>query len=230
MSQPQTRRRPAGAGRTRGRSTDGGGAMTKQKKPPHDAIEQSKHAARCALLSETNASGVIEVFGKAVYGDTSGQEAYELLQKCTHEANSAKVSERMLLSQAHALDMMFASLARRAASHIGCNMLAAMETYMRLALRAQNQSRMTLETLATIKNPPVVFAKQANIANNQQVNNGEAVPVARTPETSTRPTELLEAPHAKPEWMDARAARAATPSHSAVATVEAVKRPQNTRR
>jgi len=34
---------------------------------------------------------------------------------------------------------------------------------------------MTLETLATIKNPPVVFARQANVNNGgQQVNNGAA--------------------------------------------------------
>jgi len=46
------------------------------------------------------------------------------------------------------------------------------EVHMRLALEAQNQCRMTLETLATIKNPPTVFARQANIAHRpQQVNN-----------------------------------------------------------
>ena len=46
---------------------------------------------------------------------------------------------------------------------------------MRLALKAQGQCRATLETLAAIKNPPVVFARQANIAHGpQQVNNGVA--------------------------------------------------------
>jgi hypothetical protein len=35
---------------------------------------------------------------------------------------------------------------------------------MRLALKAQSQCRATLETLAQIKNPPVVLARQANIA------------------------------------------------------------------
>ena len=44
---------------------------------------------------------------------------------------------------------------------------------MRMALKAQSQCRATLETLATIKNPPAVFARQANIAQGpQQVNNG----------------------------------------------------------
>ena len=48
----------------------------------------------------------------------------------------------------------------------------ATEAYMRMALRAQNQVRLTLETINTIKNPPVVIAKQANITSGpQQVNN-----------------------------------------------------------
>ena len=49
-----------------------------------------------------------------------------------------------------------------------------METYMKLALKAQTQCRTTLQTLAEVKNPrPVAFVKQANISNGpQQVNNG----------------------------------------------------------
>ena len=48
----------------------------------------------------------------------------------------------------------------------------ATEAYMRMALRAQNQVRLTLETINTIKSPPVVIAKQANITSGpQQVNN-----------------------------------------------------------
>lgn len=34
------------------------------------------------------------------------------------------------------------------------------DAFMRTALKAQNQCRMTLETLATINNPPLVFANQ----------------------------------------------------------------------
>jgi len=44
---------------------------------------------------------------------------------------------------------------------------------MRMALRTQNQCRMTVETLANIKNSPVIYAKQANISQgHQQINNG----------------------------------------------------------
>ena len=75
----------------------------------------------------------------------------------------------------HALQAIFMNLARRAASP---EYLKQWEAYLRMAMKAQNQCRMTLETLATIKNPPVVFARQANINNGgqQQVNNGPVPP------------------------------------------------------
>ena len=54
------------------------------------------------------------------------------------------------------------------------------ETYLRLALKAQSQCRASIESLAQIKNPPVVYARQANFANGaQQVNNGVTVPRPR---------------------------------------------------
>jgi hypothetical protein len=76
----------------------------------------------------------------------------------------------MLMIQAHTLDAIFNNLAQRAAS---AKLLSQLEQYMRLALKAQSQCRATLESLAAIKNPPIVYAKQANIANGpQQINNG----------------------------------------------------------
>jgi hypothetical protein len=80
-------------------------------------------------------------------------------------------AEGMLYAQAHALQAMFMRLATLAAKQ---NDLRQCEAYTRMSLKAQNQCRMTLETLATVKNPPAVFARQANINNGgqQQVNNG----------------------------------------------------------
>ncbi len=78
-------------------------------------------------------------------------------------------AESMLMGQATGLQSLFASLVNRA--H-GSELLPQFETYMRLALKAQSQCRATLETLANIKNPPVVYARQTNIAHGpQQVNN-----------------------------------------------------------
>jgi len=60
--------------------------------------------------------------------------------------------------------------------------IKAAETYMRLALKAQSQCARTIEVLAAMKNPPVVFAKQANISHgHQQVNNGTNATNTHTP-------------------------------------------------
>ena len=80
--------------------------------------------------------------------------------------------EAMLLAQAHTLDQLFNTLAQRAHKR---ETVTSCEIHLRLAFKAQNQCRSTLETLAAIKNPPVVFAKQANISSgHQQINNGTA--------------------------------------------------------
>ena len=100
--------------------------------------------------------------------------------------------EAMLLTQAHTLDALFNSLAQKALVQTE---MPRHESYMRLAFKAQAQCRTTLEALATIKNPPIIFAKQANITNgHQQINNGIYAP--RTENNQNQPNELLtELPH-----------------------------------
>jgi hypothetical protein len=96
-------------------------------------------------------------------------------------------AESMLMGQATGLQSLFASLVNRA--H-GSELLSQFETYMRLALKAQSQCRATLATLSNIKNPPVVYARQANIAHGpQQVNNGTRA------ENYSAPTEQSGGPH-----------------------------------
>jgi len=87
------------------------------------------------------------------------------------QSGDKKFLESMLLSQSVTLNSIFAEMARRAALNMNGN-IQATETYMRMALKAQNQARSTLETLSAIRNPPIVITKQANITTgNQQVNN-----------------------------------------------------------
>jgi hypothetical protein len=81
-------------------------------------------------------------------------------------------AEAMLLNQATALQSLFARLTEKAfsAKHI-----SQFNDFIRVALRAQNQCRATIETLSTIKNPPIVYARQANVTTGpQQINNGVA--------------------------------------------------------
>ncbi len=102
-------------------------------------------------------------------------------------------AEAMLVSQAHSLDAMFNHLARRATvQDVG---LDTFERMLRLAFKAQAQCRATVETLAAIKNPPVVLAHQANITSGpQQVNNGISSSCAGISENQQN--KLLEATHA----------------------------------
>lgn len=102
-----------------------------------------------------------------------------------------------------------------------------METLLRLALKAQTQCRATLETLAAIKNPPVIFAKQANIANGQQQINNVS-PATHAGENENQQNELLtELPDEK---MDARRTGTAIEVDKAVAAVDKSHRGKNSRR
>ncbi|MSP28840.1 MAG: hypothetical protein EXR80_10760 [Methylococcales bacterium] len=124
--------------------------------------------------------------------------------------------EAMLLAQAHTLDALFNNLARRAQNQ---QYIKQFETNLRLAFKAQSQCRATLETLAALKNPPVIFAKQANISNgHQQINNG--VPATHTEKTQNQPNELLvEAQHGS-ETLDTRTTSATIGKDNAMATLE----------
>jgi hypothetical protein len=120
----------------------------------------------------------------------------------------------MLLSQAHTLDALFNSLVMKG---LGQTHMPHYESFLRLAYKAQSQCRSTLQTLSDIKNPSVVYAKQANITNgNQQINNGVSVP--RTQENKIYSNELLtELPHAT---LDSRRTVEAIPVNSELAAVE----------
>lgn len=81
-----------------------------------------------------------------------------------------KAIEGVLTAQIHILNNIFNKLALRAVSQ---DYVKLVDSYMRLALKAQSQCRVTAETLANMKNPfQSAFVKQANIGYNQQVNNG----------------------------------------------------------
>ena len=117
------------------------------------------------------------------------------------QAQAAKVQqgnmsdvEALLTAQTMVLDAIFNELARRAALNMGEHM-GAMDTYMKLALKAQSQCRTTAEALAEIKAPRhVSFVKQANIAHNQQINQGEQ-PALTHGNTLIRSNELSGASH-----------------------------------
>lgn len=151
-------------------------APTNQTDPEQER-QRNDQRHQVLLSSSFNAAVVTEAYLSTVYGE----DALDLTALSHHLSERAQALqgdaplrqvEEMLLSQAHALSVMFTVLADKATSQ---EYMKNMETYTRLALKAQGQCRATLETLAAIKQPRhVVIAQQANLAHQQQVNNGTA--------------------------------------------------------
>ncbi len=127
-------------------------------------------------------------------------------------------AEAMLTVQAHTLDIIYNSLARKA---MNTELLGQFEAFLKLALRAQSQCRSTWEALSAIKNPPMVgYVGQANIAQNQQVNNETST---RARENQNPPNELLEnTEHVPDKWLDRRAPEEAIRADQDLETVEEV--------
>jgi hypothetical protein len=135
--------------------------------------------------------------------------------------------ERMLTNQALTLDAIFNNMAQRSGRQ---ESFKGIEVLMRLALKAQAQSRSTAEALAEIKNPrPVSFVKQANMTTGpQQVNNTYASTSAHSDISSpaenfqSEQNKLLETDHG--QRMDARAQSQAGRVNQTVDAMEAVHR------
>ena len=110
-----------------------------------------------------------------------------------HDGNTVHVVG-LLMAQALALNSIFTKLAMQAAQ-VDERDPRKLETYTRLALKAQSQSRATLEALVAVGNPPVLFAQQANVAfGPQQVVNNGATLATNTPhpaQNQTAPNEQL---------------------------------------
>lgn len=146
--------------------------------------------ARAALRPSINGASVIEAYqGNLMGKDVDLGELVAGLSESCREVKGGDLStmEAMLLSQATALQTMFASLARRAATQ---EHLRQYEAFMGLALKAQAQSRATITALVELKHPrQATFVKQANIAHGpQQVNNGAAT--GADPERSAHGKEI----------------------------------------
>ena len=182
-----------------------------------------------------NSTTIID-YSRAQHAGLSLTDIAQALKEQGEAVNRGDLAslERMLTGQAVALNAMFTELARRGALNMGEH-LGATETYIRLALKAQSQSRATAETLAAIKNPPIVYARQMNVANGpQQVNNGAAPPQAanyaqahasaHAGENVSQLNELLEDHTHGRAQLDTRATARASRAHQEVEAVAAVNR------
>ena len=167
------------------------------------------------------------LFAKGAFGTIGIGDALAVMRAKAAKTEAGDLSEleATLTAQAATLDAVFNEMARRAFMNLGQH-LDATEKYMRLALKAQGQCRATAETLAEIKFPrSATFIKQANIAGQQQVNNGQAGIEGHTiaPEKTINQTNelLTEGAH---ETLDTAGAGAASRLDSELEAVGAVNR------
>lgn len=164
-----------------------------------DDVSEEEALAGAVMDGISSNAITINAFTEGAFGETSLMACIGVLKDKVRAMHGGDLreAETLLTSQASALNVIFAELARRSALVMNERPDAA-ERYLRLALKAQNQCRTTVETLAAIKNPPMIFAKQANIAHgHQQVNNGGAMPVpgACVEKNEIGQNELLEVQH-----------------------------------
>ena len=154
--------------------------------------EPGQAVARSALRPTVQAAVTLKEYDKN-FGDLKLNHLISALVEQTEASNEGdmKRAEAMLTTQAHTLDAIFNNLASRA---IRAEYLSNLDTYLKLALRAQSQCRATWEALSAIKNPPVIgYVRQANIAHGpQQVNNGTLDDMPRSREYQNSQNKLME--------------------------------------
>ena len=192
---------------------------TKAQKLEQEIINMSDEQVRAMNaynpLARAVASG--QAFAKGIAGEeTELFASVAILAKQVEAVKEGDLTcaEATLAAQANTLDLMFNSLACKAANS---KLMSHFETYMRLALKAQSQCRTTYEALAEIKNPKsLAFIKQQNVGVNQQINNDSP---PRAHEKSIKSTnELLEESHG--ERMDPRTTSTTIGTDQDVATLE----------
>lgn len=168
-------------------------AITCQSGPSID--EQGRNYAKLITSAELAAYRVIGMMqpkNLADEIDTPTLLATLRDQAAAVQGGDLAHAEAMLINQASSLQALFVRLTERAMEQ---TQMPNLEGFMRLALRAQSQCRATLETLAAIKNPPIVYARQANVTTGpQQINNGTAAPM-RAREIENEQSQLSGGTH-----------------------------------
>ncbi len=177
--------------------------------------------AKGAILPSLHGAATIKAYSKWLPPELGLKELVNAFTEQTNAVIDGDLdrAEAMLTVQAHTLDAIYNSLARKA---LNAELLSQFDAHLKLALRAQSQCRSTWEALSAIKNPVGrAYVGQANFAHNQQINN--ATNSSRTRENQNQPNELLENKEHEPDkWLDRGAPEEAIRADQDLETVEEV--------
>jgi hypothetical protein len=187
-------------------------------------VDHEKDKSEVRKLTEIKLSPTVlntltvQSFTKSI-GEIDLTEAVAVMNEKSQKIIAGDLSEleSTLSAQVVSLNAIFNTLASRS---MRCEYLNQMETNLRLALKAQAQCARTAEILATIKNPPIVYAKQANIAQgHQQINNGNQS-TTHAGKTKNSANELLS--EDSNATLDTRGTNETSEANQELATVETV--------
>ena len=180
---------------------------------------KSRRYAERSLDASTMSALLTDVFTKPTLPSADFKDVVDALSEVISVIQHGDMNhiEAMLIGQAQALQTMFVILSREA---IGSSQMSHITAYMSMALKAQNQSKSTIQVLIELKYPKqATFVKQANISSgHQQVNNAiNTSESTRGKKIRKSPNELMEVK--ENEWMDKREKVAPSPINTPVETM-----------
>ena len=167
---------------------------------------------------------------KTILGDT-GVVGFntETIKKSLSDQNEDLIAgdmsrvECMLLDQAHTLQALMTNYISQSAN---AEYMSQVETFSRIALKAQNQCRQTIATLGELKNPKRVnFIRQQNNAVNQQINQGGLKQAQNSKKPDNSANKLLD--EVEHERMDIGSSQEAVRGYQKVEALGAVNRAEN---
>jgi hypothetical protein len=131
-----------------------------------DKQDEKKQMASLSIDSALSAASTNKTINKTIKADVN--DVFKAIQATSKEVVDGDLSslEKMLTGQVYSLQSIFNYATDKA---VGAGYLSQFQAYSKLALKAQNQCRNTVATLASMKTPKnTTFIK--NQATNQQVN------------------------------------------------------------
>ena len=139
-------------------------------------IEGKEHESSAKAMSSPEARAALTIQKFDDFLDVNALASEMRAQTAAIQSGDMARAEAMLAAQAHTLDALFCTMARRAHSNMVEGYTDAAERYLKLGLKAQGQCIRTIEAMSELKNPKqIAYVGQANFAGgHQQVNNNSS--------------------------------------------------------
>jgi len=159
-----------------------------------EGISDQRLLAEAVVNPLTRHASLVRGYGEAAFGGSPESTVWDtvaIMGEATERANGKDLSGlvSMMTAQAMSMDAIYTEMARRAAANVG-QFPEATERYMRMAMKAQAQSRATVEALAKIVQPREQTVRHVHVDNR----GGQAV-IAERVQTGSGYVEIADQSH-----------------------------------